>query len=203
MSTAAIPTIAQAGPLTPEHRHELTLAQERARPIRRAARVASFNAWATGILAALSAPFALFSVTGLLVTVGLAAVAYNEFRGRRHLLAFDPAGANILGWNQLGLLTMIIVYCLWMIYTGLTGADSFATELRAIPDFEAALGSPDQFGDLYRVMVFAVYGTVIVLSLVFQGLNALYYFTRRKYVEAYVRETPPWVVDLQRTTPSA
>jgi hypothetical protein len=45
-----------------------------------------------------------------------------------------------------------------------------------------------------------VYGTVIVLSIIFQGLTACYYFTRRKYVEAYVRETPQWVLDVQRMT---
>jgi hypothetical protein len=45
-----------------------------------------------------------------------------------------------------------------------------------------------------------LYGSVIALSALFQGANALYYFSRRKYVEAYVRDTPVWVVDLERAT---
>jgi hypothetical protein len=191
------------GPLTPEHRHELMLAGERAKPIRKAARVATFNAWSTGIVAALSAPFALMSVTGLLVTVGLSAVAYNEFRGRKRLLAFDPSAATLLGWNQVGLLAMITVYCLWMMYTGLAGGSSLAAEMKGLPDLEAALGSTDELNNLYQLVVFGLYGTVIALSAIFQGLNALYYFTRRGRIEDYARETPPWVLDVQRSTSPA
>jgi hypothetical protein len=200
-TTTSIP--APPGPLTTEHHHELWLAGERVKPIRKAARVASFNVWATGIIAALSAPFALMSLTGLLVTVGLSAVAYNEFRGRKRLLQFDPSAAAILGWNQLGLLAMITVYCLWMVYTGLAGGSSLAAELKGFPDLEAALGSTDEVEDLYQLVLLGLYGTVIALSVVFQGLNALYYFTRRRCIEAYVRETPPWVLDVQRTTTPA
>ena len=46
----------------------------------------------------------------------------------------------------------------------------------------------------------ALYGSVIALSVIFQGGNALYYFTRRKHVEAYVAETPAWIRDLQSGT---
>lgn len=188
------------GPLSPEHRHELSLAAERARPIRKAARVATFNAWATGIIAAMSVPFALMSVSGLLVAVGLSVVAYNEYRGRKRLLKFDPTAATLLGWNQVGLLAMITVYCVWMMYAGLTGTDSLAAQLKGFPDLEAALGSTGAVTDLYQSVVIALYSLVIVLSVVFQGLNALYYFTRRGRVEEYVRETPPWVLDVQRAS---
>jgi hypothetical protein len=37
---------------------------------------------------------------------------------------------------------------------------------------------------------------------VFQGVNAIYYFTRRRHVEAYIAQTPEWIRDLQRTMPS-
>jgi hypothetical protein len=192
---------ASDGPLTQEHHRELALATERAKRIRKAARVANFNGWTVGIFAAASAPFALFSfsVAGLFVTAGLTLVAYNEFRGRKRLLRFDPSSATLLGWNQLGLLALIVVYCLWMLFTGLTGAGPFAAEMRADPDIAAAFGSL-KFDDLYKVLVVAVYGTVIVLTATFQGLNALYYFTRRKHLEAYLQETPDWVLDLQRAT---
>jgi hypothetical protein len=187
-------------PLTDSHRRELAAAALRAEPIRRAARVANFNAWTTAILAGLSAPFALFGLVGLLAFAVLASVAWNEFRGRRRLLEFDPAGASILGWNQLGLLTMITVYCVWSIYSNLWGGGSIEAELRANPQLAPAISSVEGFGDLYRLIVVVLYGSVIVLSALFQGANAFYYFTRRKYVEAYRRETPAWVVDLQRAT---
>lgn len=186
--------------LTPELRHELTLAKRRFKKIRKAAKVATFNGWATALIAACSAPFALFSVVGLLLTVGLAIVAYNEFRGRRRLLALDPSAATLLGWNQIGFLTLIVVYCLWMLFTGL---GSFAAELEANPEWEAALGSLDEFDVLYRWLLAGFYGLVIALSATFQGLNALYYFTRRKYLIAYLRETPAWVQDIERATSAA
>jgi hypothetical protein len=190
------------GPLTAEHRQELALAADRVTPIRKAARVATFNAWVTGIIAALSLPFALFSVEGFLVAVGLAIVAYNEFRGRRRLLEFDPSAATLLAWNQLGFLTLIVVYCLWAIYAGLTGDSPFAAALAANPElFGGDNGDLTVWGDnLYRLCLVGFYGTVIVLSVIFQGLNAVYYITRRKYVQKYVAETPEWIRNLHRAT---
>jgi hypothetical protein len=162
--------------------------------------VAAFNGWVVGIFAALSAPFALFSMAGFVVTIGLALIAYNEFRGRKRLLQFDPTSSALLGWNQVALLTLILGYCLWMLFTGLTGAAPFAAEIEANPEIAAALGSLDEFDHLYKVLVVVVYGTVIVLSAIYQGLNALYYFTRGKHVVTYVQETPDWVLEVHRVT---
>jgi hypothetical protein len=136
----------------------------------------------------------------LAVFAGLAAVAWNEFRGRERLRQFDPAGPSILGWNQLGLLALITVYCLWAIYSNLWGSESIDAQLRANPELKAAFGSLDGLSQMVEPIVLAFYGLVIALSTLFQGGNALYYFTRRKYVETYVRETPEWVIDLQRAT---
>lgn len=190
---------ASAGPLTPEHQSQLALANQRARTIRKAARVAAFNGWVAGVFAVLSLPFAPFSITGLLVTVGLSVIACNEFRGRNGLLRFDASSAALLGWNQVGFLTLIVGYCLWMLFSGLAAPCPFAAEIRANPDLAGMVGSAAEVNQLWRFLIILIYGTVIVLSLVFQGTNALYYFTRRKHVEAYLRETPAWVIDLQRT----
>ncbi len=199
LSTAVV-TESTNPPFSESHQRALAGARDRAEPIRRASRVATFNAWTTAILAMLSAPFALFSVAGMLVFAALALVAWNEFRGRRRLLAFDPAGATILGWNQLGLLGMITLYCAWALYSNLWGGGSIEAQLKANPQLGPAVGSVQGFDDLYRSIVIVLYGSVIVLSAIFQGGNALYYFSRRKYVEAYVRETPQWVVDLRQAT---
>jgi hypothetical protein len=185
------------GPLTAEHHRELMLARQRSKSIRKAARVAGFNGWATAIVAALSAPFALFSLSGALVFIGLAVVAYNEFRGRKRLLQFDPSAATFLGWNQLGLLAIIVVYSLWAIHTNLSQASSVSAQLAAYSELETALGSPGQFEALARQIVFLFYGSVIAISFLFQGLNALYYFSRRAPIDTYLRDTPTWVRELQ------
>lgn len=196
MSTATF-TDSADGPLTRDQLRELSDAKQSAKKIRSAARVASFNGWSLGIGAALSAPFALFSLVGLLLTVGLAVVSFNEFRGRKRLLQFDPAAAKMLGWNQLALLAMIVVYCLWMLYVGLAGENSFVAQMEAQPELQAALGSMDEMGDLYNRLVVILYSSIMAVSVVFQGVNALYYFSRRKYIQAYVRDTPEWVRDVQ------
>ena len=90
-----------------------------------------------------------------------------------------------------------------MIGVGLASEDPFSEELKAKPELQAIFDSTMELDQTYRLFVVAVYGTVIVLSVVFQGLNALYYFTRRKHVEAYLQDTPKWVLDLQRLTLSA
>jgi hypothetical protein len=195
-------TSSSDGPLTQEHYCELALATRRARGIGNAARLAAFNGWVIGIFAAVSALFALFSIAGFLVTVGLALIAYNEFQGRRLLLRFDPSSSARLGWNQMGFLTLIIVYCLWMLFKGLTGTFPFTAEIEANPELAAALGPLDEFDVLYKILVVTVYGAVIALSTIFQGLNAFYYFTRGRHIEAYVQETPDWVLAVQRVTNS-
>jgi hypothetical protein len=159
---------------------------------------AAFNGWTIGVIAALSAPFALFSVAGFIMALGFTVIAFIEFRGRRRLLQYDPSAAKLLGWNQIGLLTLIVVYCLWQLWAGLSGPSPLAAELKAQPELGDALGSLDEVDTLYRGVVVAFYGSVIVLSVVVQGLNAFYYFTRRKHVVACLQETPEWVLDLER-----
>jgi hypothetical protein len=183
-------------PLTAAHYRELELAQARARPVRKAARVAGFNGWTTAVLAVLSAPFAPFSLVGFLMTVGLSVVAYNELRGRKRLLAFDPSAASLLGWNQLGLLAMVAGYCLWMLWASRANAEAVTAELQASPELSDALGSLGDIDALYRQITLAFYGTVAAVSVAVQGLTALYSFSRRTQIEAYLRDTPAWAMDL-------
>jgi hypothetical protein len=187
-------------PLSVEHRREISAARDRAKVIRKAARVASFNGWTTALIAALSAPFSLLSPVGLALTGGIAIVALNEFRGRKRLLNFEPRGATLLGWNQIGLLAMITVYSLWMLYSSFNESGRVAAELKAYADLDAALGSSGGFESLYRQIVLYFYGGVIAISALFQGGTALYYFSRRRHVEDYIAETPEWVRDVERGT---
>jgi hypothetical protein len=205
MNIAAVPlTVFQegslGGPLTADHRRELSTARDRSRVILKTARVAAFNGWTTAIIAAASAPFSFTSPVALALTVGLAFVAFNEFRGRKRLLNFEPSGASLLGWNQILFLAMITVYCLWMLYTNLNDAGAVNDELKGYVDLDAALGSSGGFASLYKQIVGIFYGGVIGLSALFQGGTAFYYFSRRRHVEEFIAETPAWVRDVQRNT---
>jgi mannose/fructose/N-acetylgalactosamine-specific phosphotransferase system component IIC len=186
-------------PLSATHRHELAAARDRAKSIRKAARVAGFNGWTTAAAAAFSGMFLLFdrSALSIAITLGLSIVAYVEFRGRKQLLNFDPSAATMLGWNQLGLLAMIIAYCVWMLCASSSEAvDAMSSQMDSVTKQEM-LNMVGDLEGLYKTATLAMYGGVIVLSVLFQGGNAIYYFTRRRHVEDFIAETPQWVRDVQ------
>jgi len=204
MSAAALQLAGASGqlsenPLSASHRRELAATRELARPIRKAARVAAFNGWSTAAIAALSLPFSLSSAVGLALTAALACVAFIEFRGRRRLLDFEPGGAFILGWNQLGLLAIIAGYSAWMMQTSIVEAGSLSTELQGLAQLDSGLaGMVESYQPMIRQAVRGFYLGVIALSVVFQGGTALYYFSRRRIVEDFIAATPEWARDVQR-----
>ena len=208
MTIAAIPLLPageQFGntPLSPAHRRELSAARDRAKSIRKAARVAAFNGWSSAAIAALSAPFSIFSPVGAALTAGIAFVAFNEFRGRKRLLNFEPSGATLLGWNQLGLLTMIVAYCAWMMQGSASFLDTSAltAELKSVNELDSGLAEMVAgYQPMIEQAVRGFYLGVIGLSVLFQGGTALYYFSRRRLVEDFVAETPEWVREVQRGT---
>ncbi len=179
------------GPLSPEQQEELALANARAQKILAATKVATFNGWTIGAFALITLPFALFSLTALVIGIGMAIVARNEFHGRGLLRRFDPQGPQLLGRNQVGFMALIVAYCVWSIYSTL------ANPIPQLEELEAVLGAT---GELVTNFTVAVYSVVIVLTLLFQGLNARYYFARIKLVQGYLEETPGWIIDLQRAT---
>jgi hypothetical protein len=183
-----------ASPLTPEQREELREANERLDGLRGAAKVAAFNGWTLGFFAAVSILSGLFSLTGLVVGVALAVVARNELVGRRRLLALEPEGPELLWRNQIGLMAVIVAYCLWSIYRAKTASDPGMDELNQV------LGEGTD--ELVQSLTVTVYTVVIFASVLFQGLNARYYHARVARLRAYLDQTPPWVLDVQRTVSS-
>ncbi|HEY4330192.1 MAG TPA: hypothetical protein VGN88_10690, partial [Phycisphaerae bacterium] len=55
------------------------------------------------------------------------------------------------------------------------------------------------FEDLDRLFAELVYGTLIIGTIIAQGLEALYYSSRKKYLDAYLDQTPEWIVELQKS----
>ncbi len=178
--------------LTPEMQQELRDAKERAASFLGAAKVAAFNGWSIGFFAVVSLLFGLFSLTSFLVGVGLAIVARNEFVGRRRLRSLDPSGLELLWRNQVGFLGLIVAYCLWSMYVTVAVPDPEMTQLTDL------LGEGTE--ELIQSLTVIVYAAVIVATVIFQGLNARYYFVRVSMLRDYVRDTPQWVLDLQRAT---
>lgn len=176
--------------LSTEQRLALAEAKERAGNFMGAARTATFNIWSIGSFAAITILFGLFSLTALVLGIGMAVVTWTEYKGRALVRRFDPAGPLLLGRNQLVLMALIIVYALWSMYQTTAHPDAELAQMDEI------LGG-DTAGLVTQLTIFVYVGVIAVTGL-FQGLLARYYFARIAMVEAYVRDTPAWVLDMQR-----
>ncbi|MEA2709100.1 MAG: hypothetical protein QOF78_1701 [Phycisphaerales bacterium] len=194
---AAVPFagVAAAPGLSPEQLKQITDARNRSKKIRKGVNVALFDGWSIAIFAGLTLLSGLFSFVGLLLGAGMAAAAFIELKGVKRLRALDLDAPKTLAWNQVflgGLLFTYAVYSLWTVYTGRT---ELATQLDAYPEMAYMAAN---VSDLARLIGTLVYGTLIVVAVVCQGGTALFYLSRRKYMEAYLRETPQWIIDAQR-----
>ena len=187
MSAEAKPP-GRASPLSEDEKREFARASEQARSFLKAERAAVFNGWTIGFFATVTLLFSLSSPVTALLGFGMAVVAWNEFRGRKMIRRLDSRGPQLLGRNQMGLMVLLIAYCLWNIVRT-------PTPISGLEELEEMLGPVE---DMARTLAFVVYCSVIVLTAIFQGLMARFYFARVGIMVAYLEDTPAWVVDLQR-----
>ncbi|HKO92716.1 MAG TPA: hypothetical protein VJU61_16290 [Polyangiaceae bacterium] len=161
--------------------------------------VALTNVVSLAFLASSTLVLGVFSLTLSPVGLALAALAYNEERGRRLLVAVDPRAPRRLALNQLLLFALVVVYCAWNAYSVWTGPDpldALASQSDSLNDTLQELSSQtgssfNELGRWARVAALFVYGAVLAVSAVVQGLTAFYYHSLRASVEAYA-ETPAW-----------
>jgi hypothetical protein len=181
-----IPNVPSASPLTEADFLAVRLAEKRHRVIKRAARIAAFSAVSTLVIAAISLiiTFLFFGFWSVVVTIGLTVFGVVEFRAHTKLLRAEPAACRTLALNQIAFFALIAVYCFWQMIT---------FSIKDLPaDYRQPLTEIYGRGSI-PMLVNGFYLLVIILSLAYCGGLALYYYTRRRHVEAFVRETPDWV----------
>jgi len=190
---------AGASPLSPAQYAEIETANLRIKKIRRAAAVARVD----GVIAAVFAVVAVLSFClgweGPVLGVIIGVIAWNSFRGATRLTKLDPTAPRRLAMNQVYLATTIILYAVYELYVGLAGNPAVGKALAssgALPD-DLDVDMPS----LVRLIYWTLYGGVIVGTILFQGLTARYYFSRRKFLNAYLHDTPAWIVQLQSRPP--
>jgi len=195
--TSQIPGDGPTSPLSAEHYQAMRDAKTKRSKIDVAIGVATFNGWSLGLFATLSGLLLLlsFSLIGLVISLGLGAVAYYEFKGRAMLRQLDASGARLLGYNQLALGALIVGYCLWSLIAAMVGPSPYAETIEQNPELAQMLGSTDE---LFRFGAFIVYGMGIVLTIPYQALVAWFYFSRAKHIIHYVNQTPQWVTQIQK-----
>ena len=114
----------------------------------------------------------------------------------RKFKQLDPEAANALAINQLVLGGALLLYAIFSLWNVFRGPSVITEQIASSPELtQAGLGSIESLARMIGVLI---YGTLAAVAIFGQGGTALYYFTRRKYVEAYRRETPQWILDAQR-----
>jgi len=177
----------------------------RRRKVKRAARVALASAITTLAIGVAALPFVLVSpsFSGLVVVAGILVVGVREWKGYGKMRRAEAGAPAYLGWNQVALFGVITFYCLFEMA-------SFSTEevksAAISPEVRAQLASmPALAADMDRLIerwapyaVYGFYSLVILVSALAQGAMALYYFSRRKALETFNRQTPEWVRQIFR-----
>jgi hypothetical protein len=191
-------------PLNEAQFHSLRQAAAARRPIRNAARTARSSAITILVIGAIGIPILIVSRSwlGLLVVAGICAVGVVEYLGSRRMRRGEPSAAAFLACNQLAFMALIVAYCVIQMLT-FSPAKSRATLIS--PDVEDLLSQAGygqeanrQFDVWAPIATYGFYSLVIVLSVAFQGGLALYYFTRRRHLQALERSTPEWIARLFR-----
>jgi len=194
-SATAVPA-AGAPALSPEHLHQLSAAQARGRKIGRAIAVARFDGWSVATFGFLTFLLGITSPSSILLGALMGLVAFIELRTARSLRRLKPEAARTLGFNQLALGSLLAAYAVWQVYRELTGAGDYAEIAASDPQLGEMLKPVE---GITRLFTLALYGGLFAFACLAQGGMALFYFSREKYVRAYVKETPQWVITVQQT----
>ena len=182
--------------LSPEQLKQIADARLRSKKIRKGVSVAMFDGWTVGLFGGLTLLFGMFSPVGALLGAGMLAVAYVELRGAKRMRLLDPQSPRVLAWNQVVLGTLLLAYAAYSLWTISTGRTDMQAEIAKYPELTDVVGDLDRLSKLIGLLV---YGTLMAVAIFGQGGTALFYLSRKKHIEAYLRETPPWIIEAQRS----
>lgn len=181
--------------LSAEQLEAIAIARRRGRTINRAAGVAAFSGRTMAIFAAISLLSGLFSLPALFLGLGMSVVAFVELRGSKALRAFDLGAPRRLALNQLALAILVTAYAAWSIAQSLVGPGPYDEYLAAGGRLAETLAPIDR---MTRTVTIGFYAALIGGTVIAQGCAAVYYFSRRRHMLAYVRSTPKWVIETLR-----
>jgi hypothetical protein len=160
------------------------------KPIGKAIKYAKFDGWTLAVFAILTCLCGISSPVALVIGATMGAIAWYELRQANRLLAGDVEAPKKLALNQLALASLLIVYAL----TNLTrGPDA-----SGVAEIKRQLGGLDTGGMLEQVETLSdlieklVYGVLIAIAVLVQGGTALFYLSRKKYVQRYATDVPGW-----------
>ncbi len=181
------PSVPPQPVLSYESQQQLQLAKVAYRKVGRTIAVARGDGWTIGFFGGLSflVGVAMVDFVGIILGMLLCAVAWNELGGAADLKKLDPLACARLGRNQLYLCGMLAAYFLWNIGATFFGHGDLPAELQVDPI-------------MIRNLTIGAYG--VLLLVVCGGALAMryYYYSRQKFVDAYLTTTPEWIIDMQK-----
>ncbi len=205
------------GKLPPEAMRQVTDAQLRLSAVLRARKVAQRACISLVFMGVLTGMFAVVggqgpSWSGLVMGVWMTAAGIVEFIGAQGTAKLKPKALTMLAVNQLLLGLMFAGFGAWWMLAlkmGWNTADvksaqqfmgSVSNSLVTVGDVGASTG---QINSIAYTAVYWAYGSLVVFGLLVDAPMALYYFYRRRQLEAYLRETPEWIVQMHSITSGA
>jgi hypothetical protein len=178
-------------PPSAEHLEQIAAARQRSAKLRKMATWGTVSAWTTAIFAASTMVCSVTSPTGMVLGAAMAVVAWFEFKGVNELKRLKPIAPRRMAVNQLVFGAILFVYGAWSLWNSLHAP----SELAGHPELQQVLGD---VGSLETSINVAVYVSVMLAAILGPGLTAIYYRSRAKHLDAYLAETPQWILDLQR-----
>ena len=186
--------VAAPGPLAAEHLAAIAEARVRGKKVRRAANVAAMSGWTMVVFALVTLLGGLFGdFVALVLGTLLGVIAFNELRGAAMLRRFEMRGPRVLGWNQIGLGALLVVYGVYSLVHALTHP-LLASVGQSTGDAEMDA----MIGRISDLAAYGLYGGVAIFGIIGPGLTAWYYFSRAKVVRTMVEGTPEWVIGAMR-----
>ena len=174
---------------------QIAAARLRGRKIRRAASIATGSAWTIAIFGAITLITSIGSWIGITLGVAMCVISHFEFKGAREIRRLNVQAPRWLARNQILLGTAIVIYAVVSMVSALTSPGVVESAMGQDVQVQKMLGS---FAELERTLNVLVYGVVILAGVLGCGGTALYYFTRQRHIENYVKQTPRWIVELER-----
>jgi hypothetical protein len=188
----ASPTV--TGP-SPQHLEQIAAARKRGKAIKRCASTATFSAWTMAIFGACTVLGSIGSWVGMALGVGMCVLSHFEFKGARDIRRLDINAPKRLARNQMILCAALLIYSVASLWTALSGPSEIDKALGNDQALKQMVGSVTEVERSITIGLYTLVGAAAILGC---GGAALYYNSRKKHIEAYVRETPPWITQLER-----
>lgn len=163
--------------------------------VNRILRLSGINGWCVTVAAGLGAlvSFVLMDVIAAITGAIVAAGGITELRGRKALLRGDATGMRKLFLAQLIVLAMVWTYAVTQLLTFDAAALIAGLPADVHTMIADAAIDPDTLRQMLTIANLAVYGALIVATLIYQGGLAIYYRHRAPLVAAVLAAQPPVV----------